>query len=201
MYDWYGLAERVAAVGQCSQGSYHISSEYGILEIVADGRPAREGERGEIVATGFANCAMPMIRYATEDIAVPSKDKCECGRGLPLIRSIEGRVQDLIVTPGRRYLYSIFIPHLFYVDPDDYTHSEIRGIRQYQVVQETESQIQIRISKEPGYTAEDFDYIRRNFRRFAPDLEVRFEFVDDVIVGETGKRRLVISKLPAPRRG
>jgi len=199
VYDWYGLAERVAAIGQCSEGNYHINSEYGIVEIMKDGRHASEGERGEIVATGLNNYAMPLIRYGTQDIAVPSNRRCPCGRGLPLIGSIEGRVQDIVVTPTGRYIYPVFIPYLFYLDPDNYSGSSIRGIREYQVVQEAIDRIVIRIAKEPGYTIEDFDYIRENFRKFVEGVHIEFEFVEKVIRGETGKRRLVISKLQTER--
>ena len=195
VYDWYGLAERVAAIGQCSEGNYHINSEYGIVEIIKDGRHASEGERGEIVATGLNNYAMPLVRYGTQDIAVPSNRRCPCGRGLPLIRSIEGRVQDIVVTPTGRYIYPTFIPFLFYVDPDDYLQSGIRGIRQYQVVQETKSKIVISIAREPGYTAQEFEYIIKNFKKFIPSIDVDIRFVSQLSIGETGKRRLVISKI------
>jgi phenylacetate-CoA ligase len=43
--------------------------EYGFLEVLGeDGAAVREGEEGEIVATGFDNLVMPLIRYRTTDL-------------------------------------------------------------------------------------------------------------------------------------
>src|SRR5690606_162639 len=61
------------------------------------------GESGEIVATGFVNPATPLLRYATGDHAVMSPEPCSCGRAFPVIHALEGRQDDVIITPeGRR---------------------------------------------------------------------------------------------------
>ncbi len=195
VFDYYGMAERAAIVTQCAQGGYHVNSEYGVIEIITDGRPARPGEKGHIVATGFTNYGMPLIRYDTGDLASPSEATCPCGRGLPLIGSIEGRVRDIIVTPGGRYIYSSFIPFLFYIDPENPRGSEMRGIARYQVVQDTREGLVVSIVRERGYADEDFQYIIRNFKRYIPDMKVELRLVDDVAMTAVGKRRLVISNL------
>lgn len=103
IFDHYGSAEMAACVSQCEAGRYHVHPEYGLVEILVDGREARAGESGEIIATGFVNSAMPLIRYATGDLAVWSDSGCPCGRTFPVIERIEGRQDDCIVTPeGRR---------------------------------------------------------------------------------------------------
>lgn len=195
VFDYYGMAERVAIVTQCAEGGYHVNSEYGILEIISEGHPARPGEMGHMVATGFTNYGMPLIRYDTGDIATPSDAACSCGRGLPLIASIEGRIRDVIVTPSGRHVPSTFVPYLFYQDPDDYRKSGIKGIAQYQVVQEEEDRIVVRIVSEPGFSRQDFNYIIRNFAEFMPDVRVQIELVDQVTMSQVGKRRLVMSRV------
>jgi len=103
VFDHYGAAEMAALVTQCELGTYHINPEFGIVEVLRDGRPACPGELGEIVATGFVNPVMPLIRYATGDLAVPGAGRCACGRAFPSLASIEGRRDDVLVTPeGRR---------------------------------------------------------------------------------------------------
>ena len=104
VFDHYGSAEMVALVSMCEAGRYHVNPEYGIVEVLRDGEPARPGESGEIVATGFINPVMPLIRYATGDSAVPGEAGCSCGRHFPVLEHIEGRMDDVIVTPDGRHV-------------------------------------------------------------------------------------------------
>ena len=84
--------------------NYHVYPEYGIVELIhKDGRPVtKEGERGEIVVTGFNNYIFPFIRYRTGDIGVLTHQKCKCGRNYLLLKRIEGRLQDFIVSKKKR---------------------------------------------------------------------------------------------------
>ena len=96
VFDHYAHAELAALITQCRAGSYHINADYGIVELIRDGRPAQPGEAGEIVATGFINLAMPFIRYATGDWAVATETGCACGRTFPTVGPIVGRQVDFI---------------------------------------------------------------------------------------------------------
>jgi len=79
VYDWYGLGERVAAIGECEDGGFHINLEYGIVEF----KDVSGSNQKEIIATSFWNFAMPLIRYSTRDLITPSTNsKCSCGRSL-----------------------------------------------------------------------------------------------------------------------
>ena len=92
-----------ALVTQCGRGSYHVNTEFGVVEIVANGEPVEPGNQGEIVATGFINPVMPLIRYATGDQAIAATTPCTCGRASPVIQEILGRTDDVVITPdGRR---------------------------------------------------------------------------------------------------
>ena len=99
VFDHYGGAEMAALIAQCEEGTYHVAPEFGVVEVLVDGEPARPGERGEIVATGFINPVMPLLRYATGDTAVLGDGLCRCGRTGQTIAEIEGRMDDVIVTP------------------------------------------------------------------------------------------------------
>ncbi len=100
VFDHYGGAEMVALIAQCEIGTYHVAPEFGIIEVIGDnGNPVRPGVRGEIVATGFINPVMPLIRYATGDYAVLGGGPCPCGRAGQTIDQLEGRMDDVIVTP------------------------------------------------------------------------------------------------------
>ena len=56
------------------------------------------GETGEVLLTPLDQWAMPLLRYQVGDVGSASDGDCPCGRGLPLMQAIQGRVQDLIVT-------------------------------------------------------------------------------------------------------
>jgi phenylacetate-CoA ligase len=99
VFDHYGSAEMVASISQCRAGSYHINGDYGIVEIRVNGREAEPGEAGEIVATGFLNDAMPLIRYATGDIAIRGTTHCACGRTFSTVERIVGRGDESVVAP------------------------------------------------------------------------------------------------------
>lgn len=102
VFDHYGSAEMVALVTMCREGRYHVNPEFGVVELLRDGEPVQPGETGEIVATGFVNPVMPLIRYATGDSAVLGTGPCPCGRHFPVLDRIEGRMDDVIVTPDGR---------------------------------------------------------------------------------------------------
>ena len=99
VFDHYGSAEMVALITQCARGVYHPEPLFGIVEILNDGHAVGPGERGEIVATGFVNPVMPLIRYQMGDWAVRGRGPCPCGRPGETIERIEGRMDDVIVTP------------------------------------------------------------------------------------------------------
>ncbi len=69
VFDYYGSAERVCYIHTCEKGSYHILPEYGLTELI----PAEGPNEGacRVVATGFWNLAMPLIRYDIGDLVQP----------------------------------------------------------------------------------------------------------------------------------
>ena len=80
----------------------HVMSDSMIFEVLRDGEPVAPGEMGEFVVTPLRNGAMPMIRYDLGDVVKTSDEKCPCGRRTPLIRSVEGRTEDLLVVGDNR---------------------------------------------------------------------------------------------------
>jgi len=89
VYNWYGNTEMVANIVECEAGNLHVKLEHSIIEIIrSDGQPARPGEIGELICTGFGNYATPLIRYRVGDTVIPSDSVCPCGRSGPLIEKI-----------------------------------------------------------------------------------------------------------------
>lgn len=183
IFDHYGSAEMAACVSQCEAGRYHVHPEYGVLEILVDGRPAQPGELGEIVATGFINEVMPFIRYATGDLAVPGEPGCPCGRTFPVIERIEGRQDDCIVTPeGRR------------VGRLDPIFKAVSGIHEARIVQDEVDHVRVELVPRPVVTDEERETLRDELtRRLGPRMRITFVSVDRIPRTGRGKLRTVVN--------
>ncbi len=92
----YGCEEVSLIACECEQHlGMHLNSDHNIVEFLRDdGTPCQPGEDGRIVVTELINFGMPMIRYEVGDRGVPSDRVCPCGRGLPLMEHVTGRVAD-----------------------------------------------------------------------------------------------------------
>ena len=86
------------------QGALHVQSESVLVEVLDDqGLPCAAGATGRVVVTSLHNVATPLIRYELGDYAEVGQP-CKCGRGLPVLTRVMGRVRNLVRTPdGRRY--------------------------------------------------------------------------------------------------
>lgn len=98
VFDEYGTTEFDRLAWECKERQgYHIDADSVILEALKEGEAVSSGEKGSVVLTGLKNFILPLIRYEIGDTVIPTDETCACGRVLPLIRSIEGRNEDLIV--------------------------------------------------------------------------------------------------------
>lgn len=102
VYDFYGGGERICYIHTCEYGSYHIIMEYGVTELVPAKPPNDDSYR--IIATGFWNMAMPLIRYNIGDLIQLSDNTCPCGRAFPVVKKIIGRESNILTTPSGRTL-------------------------------------------------------------------------------------------------
>jgi len=102
---YYGLTEVGIAAWECSaHRGYHINAESVLVEFIDDeGRVAADMD-GRVYVTSLSRRATPIIRYFTGDVATRSDDECPCGRGLPLMKNIQGRIVDFLLTVDGRYL-------------------------------------------------------------------------------------------------
>ena len=185
--DRYGNTEFCVSALQCPEGGYHVDTEFGVIEI----DPFDETDdwvRGEVIATGFANRAMPLIRYRTGDVATLRKrGGCPCGRARPLLEEIDGRIEDVIVTPdGRR------------IGRMDHVFKNTLEIKEAQIVQSTPAKILVRIVPRPGFSERSARHLEREFReRLGREIEIEYEEVDRIPRLENGKFRAVVSHLDA----
>ncbi len=186
VYDFYGSAERVSYIHTCDYGSYHIVPEYGLLELI----PIENNKDGEcrLIATGFWNMAMPLIRYDTEDLVYPSNETCQCGRAFPVIKSIIGREGDVIITPSGKELGVCIISYIVYV------LCGVNNIIESQIIQDNQDHIIINYVPDQKFTSEDLSEFKNRLAKYLPnDLKFTLQKVDSVQKTNAGKIKPVIS--------
>jgi len=187
--DTWGQAEIVSGGSECPSGSMHFWPEVGETEWLRDDsdEPVPAGEPGRMISTGFLNRGMPLIRYNGGDRSTlaPSGARCACGRGLPIIRSIDGRQADIMLTPdgapvgGLDLIFQPGIP-----------------MREGQIIQESLVRFRVKVVPAPGYSARHSEEMSRGLRKILGDrVEVVVETVEAIPRTAAGKFVIQVSLL------
>jgi len=188
VFNRYGCREFGNIAQECEKhNGLHICIDRVFLEVLKDGKPAQPGELGEIIITDLDNYGMPFIRYRIEDMGILSDRECECGRGLPLLEKIEGRVYDLIKTPSGKVLSGTFWSFL---------SRAVNGIKQFQVIQNRIDRVIFKIVPEENFKKSSISYLKKEIEKHCgKDFKVDFQIVDKIPLTKSGKHRFIISKL------
>jgi phenylacetate-CoA ligase len=188
--DRYGCEEVSLIASECERHEgMHINIEHLYVEFIRDdGTPAAAGEPGKIVVTDLVNKAMPFIRYQVEDVGVPSIRRCSCGRGLPLMESVTGRVADFLMKRDGAKVAGISLI--------ENTLTKMPGINQMQIVQEKIDRFAIRVVPGTGFDfgveGELVDYFTDVF---GAGVSVTITQVDAIAPEPSGKYRFSICRL------
>jgi phenylacetate-CoA ligase len=187
LHNAYGLNETGFLATLCSEGRYHVHNEHGLIEVVdAQGNPCTSGVPGRVLVTSLLNWTMPLIRYDTDDGAAWATDPCPCGRTLPGLIHLAGRMRRYRFLPkGTRQKYD-FLEGLLEKSPTEFTAS----LRCYQVHLYRDMRLDLRmVATEP---------IREKFRRYILNAwnrqdwenssELQIVQVDEIARDPSGKR-------------
>ncbi len=193
LYSWYGHSEKCVLAAECEHSPlYHVWPTYGYCEIVnIEGRPAEQGESGEIVGTSFMNSVTPFIRYRTDDYATLAGDGCSaCGRKHTLLADLHGhRTQEYLVTRGKRAIIAWTAVNMH----DD----TFDGIMKFQFVQREPGAAELRIVPNAGPAAYCVDRIRRHLKqKLNGEIDVSIVVCDDIIPSKSGKKPIVLQLVP-----
>ncbi|NML62114.1 phenylacetate--CoA ligase family protein [Massilia sp. RP-1-19] len=182
VFDFYGMAERVAYAVQCEHGHYHINPEYSVVEILDD-RSKPTDDFGCIVGTTLHNHAMPLVRYRIADRARWIPGPCACGRGYPRIELSSGKVEDQLFDREGAPVSASIITFAF---------KGLSNIRKSQVAQIGPGQWEVRLVPEAGYSEADGGALLANFSKYISNkLDVRLRIVDDIPLLPSGKYKWV----------
>lgn len=188
VFDNYGLNDGGVSAFECSEHSgLHVDMERSVMEIVDDfGNPIDEGE-GRVLATSLTNEAMPFIRYDTGDIARIDRIRCGCGNFSDLLSEVVGRTTDMLHTPDGRAIHGWFFLYIFW--------KLGKGIKQYQVVQETLTRIVINIVPDDDFDEAVIDEIRKISHEKCESWEIEFRMRDCIPASPNGKTRFISSRV------
>ena len=186
VFDHYASAEMATFVSQCEHGSYHLNPEFGILEVLReDGEPAAPGETGEVIATGFINPVMPLIRYQTGDLAVAGAGGCACGRAFPTIERVLGRMDDVIVTPEGRKVGRL--------DP---IFKAVSSFHEARIIQDARDHVRVEYVAERAIDeGERATFLRELGNRLGPSMRVDLVQVPQIPRTSRGKLRMVVNEM------
>ncbi len=197
VWNTYGCREFMLVAAECERRTgLHVNADHLLVELLHSGSTSAQvepGDAGDVVVTDLFNYGMPFIRYVNGDRAVPAQTPCGCGRGLPTLARVEGRVLDAIRTPDGHILPGEFFPHLL---------KEVAGVQRFQVVQRRLDRLELAIVRGPGFDAGALPFIRAELAKVLGDsVTLECNFVDDIPLTASGKLRVTVSELDRPDAG
>jgi phenylacetate-CoA ligase len=188
-FNTYGCREFMLIAAECEQHrGLHVNADHLVVELRQPAGTGAATQSGEVVITDLFNYGMPFLRYANGDMATASSTRCACGRGLPLLARVDGRVLDAIRTPAGHVLPGEFFPHML---------KDVPGLERFRLVQRQLDRLDLSIVRGPGFDDASLAYIRREVNKVLGDsIELRCDFVDEIPLTPSGKLRVTVSELP-----
>jgi phenylacetate-CoA ligase len=187
--DRYGASEFAVSMTGCAAGNLHVDMEYCLVEV----EPQERGSgwvRGPLLVTGFANRATPFIRYRIGDIGTRLESLCACGRAGDVFESIDGRIEDYVVTPDGRTLGRL-----------DHVFKTLTDIAEAQIVQVALDQLVVYVVPQPSFTdASERALVRELRARVGGAMAIETLRVAEIARQPNGKLRAVKSLLAPPLR-
>ena len=178
--DMYSCNETGYIALQCpGRDHYHVQSENIIVEIIdAEGNSCAPGERGRVVLSDLHNFAMPLIRYDVGDYA-EFGELCSCGRGLPVLKNVIGRVRGMLTLADGSRIRPDFGGRRFH---------EVADIRQYQVIQKSRDKLEVKLVAPGGLSDSETLALRQMISaQLGHPFEVAFSFHDEIPRSAGGK--------------
>jgi phenylacetate-CoA ligase len=184
VYEDYGSHELGGVAAECeAHAGYHVAMSDFVVEVVRDGRPAREGELGHILITDLRNTVMPFIRYQIGDVGRLYREPCPCGRESFRV-AVDGRLQETIVTPAGEALTGDFF--------QDFFHREA-GVKHFQINQKRRNKLEVLLVGKRNGERIDEDSVARRLGEHVGEMRLKLFTVKGITPEASGKFRHVKS--------
>lgn len=177
----YGMAEFAGNMSKCKEGVFHEDFECCYIERSMSGNLSSS----PLIMTGWGNRAMPFIRYEVGDMGGFSQEECSCGRKSQCFSSVEGRLEDYVVTPDGRKIVGM-----------NQVFEYAKNAKEVQIYQRTVDEVEFNIVPAEGFGDADIAALVREFeRRGGASMKCKFNLVDGLQRSSSGKMKAVISEV------
>ncbi len=192
IFELYGSNESIWMGIECEQhDGLHVPLNQTIVQVAKlnqPDQPASPGELGEVIVTSLARSTMPIIRYRIGDVASLDLAPCRCGRQTPRLKSLEGRIYDLLKSQsGQLISPGVVCTDLAYGQD---------AIIDYRIVQRSLNEVCVSIVASSEFGDADRLRIAEVMRRQLGDVAVEIELVGEILREPSGKRRRVHRAFP-----
>jgi phenylacetate-CoA ligase len=182
VFNRYGCREVSVVASECpAHSGLHTMAEGLYVEIETPHGAAAPGEMGTILVTDLLNHAMPLIRYRIGDMGAWASGTCPCGRGLPRLERVAGRVTDFLVGCDNRLVSGVYLA--------TYVIAHRPSLGQVQILQYKPGAVTYRIKPGRDFHHErDLEYLRSTTRRYlGAEMRIDSEVVDEMPAEPSGK--------------
>lgn len=180
VFNTYGSREFMSIGAECEKrNGMHVHVENLVVET------AKEPQDGpsEILITDLHNLGTIFIRYAIGDLGIVSDRRCDCGRGLPLLDSVQGRTFDVLRFADGRTVPGIYFRHIL---------KEIPEILEYQVRQDSLEKITILAVVSRPISEKSRAFLDDELRKVLGSTQIAVEPVTEILKTRSGKNKTVV---------
>jgi phenylacetate-coenzyme A ligase PaaK-like adenylate-forming protein len=192
--DMYSTQEVGYVALQCPDHEhYHVQSENVLVEVLDDsGRPCEPGQVGRVVVTPLHNFATVLFRYDVGDYAEVGSP-CPCGRGLPVLKRVLGRVRNMVTYPNGKRAWVNFIAFK--------SCRDTVPVRQTQIVQTSVHDMEVKlVTDQPLTPVQEHDLAERLLKDLEHPFTLRFTYHAALLREASGKFEDFRSLVPPPGR-
>jgi len=193
IFNRYGSQEVSDIACNCEKDQgLHLIPDIHYLEIVDEkGKEVKPGKSGEIIITLLTNYTMPLIRYKVGDRGILSDKNNQCGRGLPLLEKVVGRIRGNFKNKFGDHINGGVFIDLFYFQ---------ENIKQFQIIQETVDSIVINLvlmdkAKLKNKNVKFKEINQKIWKIMGHKTNVNYNIVDEIKPSPSGKFMYSFSKI------
>src|SRR5580658_242667 len=168
------------------QQGYHLNIDFCPVRIVRDdGSGCADGEIGHVVVSNLLNRATVLLNYLQGDLAEFTSQMCPCGRTLPRLIRLHGRVSSVVeMADGQRLPSTVLIGHLA---------NQLQIALQFQIQSISRGRILFRVSIPEGTDQSTFQraLLSRFSSVYGERAKAEVQFVSNIPRQPSGKFEIV----------